>query len=244
MEIETSVLSNKKHEISLEPSANFPCSQFNSETGNLFNDQRKKLRNSRSMVASNKTKNNHQPNYGRWTREEKDKFIQALKTYGNSWKDLRCCIKTRSIVQIRSHLQKYVMEQRKKAIKKAKYNKTGELFAVYKAYANKTYQIKKYECQSEKKSDVLENKVNYGEIGFDDEMKDDHKVHSIFNENEISPEQFFKSNDRYPNYSDISRIRDLDDYDSEALAFELDFKPKDYSEYLALDENFELPKKM
>jgi SHAQKYF class myb-like DNA-binding protein len=40
---------------------------------------------------------------GRWTLEEKERFILALKIFGKDWKKVEKFIGTRSGAQIRSH---------------------------------------------------------------------------------------------------------------------------------------------
>mmetsp|Transcript_9353 Transcript_9353/g.11210 ORF Transcript_9353/g.11210 Transcript_9353/m.11210 type:complete len:215 (+) Transcript_9353:454-1098(+) len=49
----------------------------------------------------------HTINTGRWTREEHNMFLHGLETYGKEWKKIADLIKTRSVVQIRTHAQKY-----------------------------------------------------------------------------------------------------------------------------------------
>jgi len=47
---------------------------------------------------------------GRWTSEEHNKFVEALKKYGKQWKKVEDYIQTRSGAQIRSHAQKYFLK--------------------------------------------------------------------------------------------------------------------------------------
>ena len=47
---------------------------------------------------------------GRWTREEHLAFIKGLELYGKGWKKIACLIKTRTVVQIRTHAQKYFLK--------------------------------------------------------------------------------------------------------------------------------------
>jgi len=44
---------------------------------------------------------------GRWTKEEHDAFLNALKMYGKEWKKVAAKVKTRTVVQTRTHAQKY-----------------------------------------------------------------------------------------------------------------------------------------
>jgi SHAQKYF class myb-like DNA-binding protein len=44
---------------------------------------------------------------GRWTKEEHEAFLSALQTYGKEWKKVAAKVKTRTVVQTRTHAQKY-----------------------------------------------------------------------------------------------------------------------------------------
>jgi SHAQKYF class myb-like DNA-binding protein len=44
---------------------------------------------------------------GRWTKEEHESFLSALKNYGKEWKKVAAKVKTRTVVQTRTHAQKY-----------------------------------------------------------------------------------------------------------------------------------------
>lgn len=46
-------------------------------------------------------------NTGRWTAEEHRLFLQGLEQHGKGWKKIASLIKTRTVVQIRTHAQKY-----------------------------------------------------------------------------------------------------------------------------------------
>ena len=46
-------------------------------------------------------------NTGRWTAEEHRLFLQGLEEFGKGWKKIASLIKSRTVVQIRTHAQKY-----------------------------------------------------------------------------------------------------------------------------------------
>jgi SHAQKYF class myb-like DNA-binding protein len=52
---------------------------------------------------------------GRWTTEEHLQFLKGLELYGKSWKKISSVVKTRTVVQIRTHAQKYLIKQDKAA---------------------------------------------------------------------------------------------------------------------------------
>ena len=47
---------------------------------------------------------------GRWTTVEHQLFLRGLELYGKGWKKIACLIKTRAVVQIRTHAQKYFLK--------------------------------------------------------------------------------------------------------------------------------------
>lgn len=51
-----------------------------------------------------------QESTGRWTREEHLAFVKGLELYGKGWKKIAGLIKTRTVVQIRTHAQKYFLK--------------------------------------------------------------------------------------------------------------------------------------
>ena len=59
-------------------------------------------------------KNTINPNIndGRWTEEEKNKFIQGIVLYGHNWKKVNKLIPSRTAVQVRSHAQKFFYKMR------------------------------------------------------------------------------------------------------------------------------------
>ena len=62
-------------------------------------------------------------NTGRWTAEEHRLFLQGLELHGKGWKKIAGLIKSRTVVQIRTHAQKYFQK-----LAKAKQNgEEGEI---------------------------------------------------------------------------------------------------------------------
>ena len=57
-----------------------------------------------------KLQENGDSNEGRWTREEHDKFLDGIVQYGANWKKVKTLISTLTIIQVRSHAQKFYMK--------------------------------------------------------------------------------------------------------------------------------------
>ena len=43
---------------------------------------------------------------GRWTKTEHDRFLKGLERYGRDWVSVQRVVKTRNLIQVRSHAQK------------------------------------------------------------------------------------------------------------------------------------------
>ena len=54
-----------------------------------------------------------QEHTGRWTKEEHEAFLSGLQTYGKEWKKVAARVKTRTVVQTRTHAQKYFQKLQK-----------------------------------------------------------------------------------------------------------------------------------
>ena len=52
---------------------------------------------------------------GRWTKQEHEAFLAGLKLYGKEWKKVAAKVKTRTVVQTRTHAQKYFQKLQKAA---------------------------------------------------------------------------------------------------------------------------------
>jgi SHAQKYF class myb-like DNA-binding protein len=62
---------------------------------------------SASSSSSQTKKHPTGENTGRWTKEEHQTFLDGLKQHGKEWKKIANMIATRTVVQIRTHAQKY-----------------------------------------------------------------------------------------------------------------------------------------
>ena len=72
------------------------------------------LQNLKLPEFAQMNKRNEKLNSGRWKPNEHDKFLEAIIIYGNDWKLVQKCIKSRSSTQARSHAQKFLLKLRKK----------------------------------------------------------------------------------------------------------------------------------
>ena len=72
--------------------------------------EKKKNRKISSIFFKNDSKN------GRWSKEEHNRFIDAIILYGNDWKKVQKHVATRTSTQARSHAQKFLMKLRNSEI--------------------------------------------------------------------------------------------------------------------------------
>ena len=54
---------------------------------------------------------------GNWTKKEHQRFIESIFIFGFDWKKMEQYIQTRTIVQVRSHSQKFIYKLKKQFIK-------------------------------------------------------------------------------------------------------------------------------
>lgn len=64
------------------------------------------------------TGSNSKKTFGRWTKEEHQRFIEGLKLFGKNWKKVEEYVSTRNGAQIRSHAQKFFNRLDKELTKK------------------------------------------------------------------------------------------------------------------------------
>ena len=61
---------------------------------------------------------------GRWTREEHELFLLGLQKFDRKWKSIASMIPTRTVLQVRTHAQKYF--QKLQRLEKKRKTSTGE----------------------------------------------------------------------------------------------------------------------
>jgi SHAQKYF class myb-like DNA-binding protein len=97
-----------KQEVSAVPSP--PASGATSSSSkNVSKSKKKKGQSATTEGASGQGAASLAPgeNTGRWTAEEHRLFLQGLEQHGKGWKKIASLIKSRTVVQIRTHAQKY-----------------------------------------------------------------------------------------------------------------------------------------
>lgn len=77
-------------------------------------------------------------NTGKWSESEHERFLKALKMFGNLWKKVRDYVGTRSCAQIRSHCQKYLRRKRNMRLQELRRTNShkGMRFLVIQEYYN------------------------------------------------------------------------------------------------------------
>jgi SHAQKYF class myb-like DNA-binding protein len=77
--------------------------------------QKKTIQKSNDSSVDSDNSNN-----GRWTKEEQNRFAEAVLKYGNDWKNIQNFVATRNITQVRSHAQKFLMKLKESSFLKDK----------------------------------------------------------------------------------------------------------------------------
>ena len=101
-------LENKNKNI-FNPEDNFNEKIFNKEEKKNLFLSKKTFYFKTDKISDNlkKKSDNIKINEGRWSQEEHDKFLEGIELYGINWKNVKKLIDTRTIIQVRSHAQKF-----------------------------------------------------------------------------------------------------------------------------------------
>jgi len=72
-------------------------------------------------------------NTGRWRRQEHDRFVGGLKKWGKEWKKVAGEVRTRTVVQTRTHAQKYFQKLQVGREGGREGRRGGEVFGIERA---------------------------------------------------------------------------------------------------------------
>ncbi|VVA89646.1 unnamed protein product [Arabis nemorensis] len=84
------------------PATKIPVS-VRSHTMSFFEDPTKKIRKPYTITKSREN----------WTEQEHDKFLEALHLFDRDWKKIEAFVGSKTVIQIRSHAQKYFLKVQK-----------------------------------------------------------------------------------------------------------------------------------
>jgi SHAQKYF class myb-like DNA-binding protein len=73
----------------------------------FFEDPTKKVRKPYTITKSREN----------WTEQEHDKFLEALHLFDRDWKKIKAFVGSKTVIQIRSHAQKYFLKVQKNGTK-------------------------------------------------------------------------------------------------------------------------------
>ena len=165
---------------------------------------------------------------GKWKNDEHQRFIEGVKKYGNDWSLVQKYVRTRTIIQIRSHAQKF-MKKLKKLIETNNYDFSKSslkiVHKIIKNLSNKKYnQILKLSKPLFNINEIKENKI---ELNKQKEKFEENK----FN-NDI--EFYFNENNNNKLYGDIRNYNDYLTYkDREYISFYDCFNFENNNEYIS-----------
>ncbi|KAL3673229.1 hypothetical protein V7S43_000952 [Phytophthora oleae] len=64
---------------------------------------------------------------GRWTADEHERFLEGFRIHGHKWKRVQQVVRTRSVTQVRTHAQKYLLKVAKLKAEKKQSGKTADM---------------------------------------------------------------------------------------------------------------------
>ncbi len=68
------------------------------------------LQKKTNLKSNDSCTDSENSNNGRWSKEEQNRFAEAVLKYGNDWKNIQNHVSSRNITQVRSHAQKFLMK--------------------------------------------------------------------------------------------------------------------------------------
>ncbi|KAG6609426.1 LHY protein [Phytophthora cinnamomi] len=75
---------------------------------------------------------------GRWTADEHERFLEGFRIHGHKWKRVQQVVRTRSVTQVRTHAQKYLLKVAKLKAEKKQGSKTAEMTTLAAEQPNTT----------------------------------------------------------------------------------------------------------
>jgi SHAQKYF class myb-like DNA-binding protein len=97
-----------KSKIALPPGTTVKCSsKKRNKPSHAVHEAASTMSSSAAAGCNNNAPGGAGENTGRWTAEEHRLFLQGLDEHGKGWKKIAALIKSRTVVQIRTHAQKY-----------------------------------------------------------------------------------------------------------------------------------------
>ncbi|KAF4133429.1 Myb-like DNA-binding domain [Phytophthora infestans] len=91
-------------------------------------DEDEAEQDSESMAATTRGGTVNQPiRGGRWTADEHERFLEGFRIHGHKWKRVQQVVRTRSVTQVRTHAQKYLLKVAKLKAEKKQSSKTPEM---------------------------------------------------------------------------------------------------------------------
>uniref|UniRef100_A0AAV1VKX1 Uncharacterized protein n=1 Tax=Peronospora matthiolae TaxID=2874970 RepID=A0AAV1VKX1_9STRA len=72
---------------------------------------------------------------GRWTADEHERFLEGFRIHGHKWKRVQHVVRTRSVTQVRTHAQKYLLKVAKLKAEKKQSGKAAEMATLASGYS-------------------------------------------------------------------------------------------------------------
>lgn len=108
---------------------------------------------------------------GRWTAEEHKLFLQGLQLYNKQWKQIADLVKTRTVVQIRTHAQKY-FQKLEKSKKNSQLSEQGFLHGPRADSISSADSVDSLACTTNSESESDNEKIqNSSELIFSGDLK-------------------------------------------------------------------------
>lgn len=75
---------------------------------------------------------------GRWTADEHERFLAGFRIHGHKWKRVQQVVRTRSVTQVRTHAQKYLLKVAKLKAEKKQSNKVIDVVSLNERYLSQS----------------------------------------------------------------------------------------------------------